>query len=264
MDPVPGFVADILPALYVAITRVRLKFELSEAELLCLFFLQKSAVLIKGERVLLLTDLLARLTNAMGYANSSRATDVVNLLKNKGFVTKQDLKSSERRQHFPGGTRAAAVFMNLAGEQQYAAYLKAQRHAVDAFVGEQPAQLQNAFEILFGAAVQAEQQIVLPLEEALLDAPPDEDPLDAPLFLLQRFHAVCKLFLKKDFSTHETQLSAWFTNNVTNLPDGRRERVLQELETSANAEVPSVQRRGKGKNTDISKFLGFLDNLIRR
>src|ERR1035437_230219 len=81
----------------------------------------------------------------------------------------------------------------------------------------------------------------------------------------ERFLAVCKLVLKKDFDRHESSLRIWQEDKLTGLNDVAFERFADELERSAKGTPAGRQRRAAGaENEDFIKLMQFLENALRK
>jgi len=80
-----------------------------------------------------------------------------------------------------------------------------------------------------------------------------------------RFLGVCKMFLRKSFDDHESELRQWQQEHLTELSDDAFESFAAEFERSAIGTPAGKQRRAASvKNEDFAKLLRFAENLKRK
>jgi 5'-nucleotidase len=83
---------------------------------------------------------------------------------------------------------------------------------------------------------------------------------------LQRFDSICKLVLRKDFSTHQQSLSSQYETRIVELSDEEFAAKMAEFERSATGTPKGnmvKERRAAGQeNTEYQKLVSYLDNLL--
>jgi 5'-nucleotidase len=80
-----------------------------------------------------------------------------------------------------------------------------------------------------------------------------------------RFILICKQYLKRDFSTAETELTEWYQTKVQAWPGTNQSSFLAELEESVKSTPRGSERRAASKeDTPKAKLLSFLENLVSK
>jgi len=80
-----------------------------------------------------------------------------------------------------------------------------------------------------------------------------------------QFTAVCRLFLRKEFSAHTETLLKWHEENLSGFDDSSFTAFMSEFERSAQETPRGRQRRSaKGDNSNLNKLLLFLKNMVRK
>lgn len=253
-EQLPPYVLAILPPLYVAFTRMLARFKLSGSELLSLFLLRSSPVTIGDRKVLLLTDLIERISFSMGYVQSAPASDLIGKLNNRGLIQKMHITDGQREALFPKGKRNSAVFLEAAGDRLFQDFCSALEDATREFLAQLPPDVRDRFYLLFATAAGYE-SLGPVLEEAFLSGPDDET----------RFITACKSFLEIGFSELPPEIPEWYKAHVGTMSDEKLGGFLDELERSVASTPDGLMRRaGSADNSDPSKLLVFLENLIRK
>ena len=81
----------------------------------------------------------------------------------------------------------------------------------------------------------------------------------------ERFFKVCKLYLKRNFDKHESDLRVWQEERLSSLSDDAFEKFTDEFELSARGTPTGKERRAAGPtNEAFVKLLHFLEDLKRK
>jgi hypothetical protein len=209
--------------------------------------------MIGDRRVLLLRDLLDRLSSSLGYAQPAPASDLVGKLNNRGLITKMNITDSQRDAFFPKGKRTAAVFLNPEGEVEFQNFVRSLEEATGEFLSQLPAHVRDQFSLLF-LAPEIYESLVPVLQEAFLTGPDEE----------KRFMAASTSFLATEAFEDPTEITRWYHENVAGLPKDKLGPFLDEFERSVASTPGGGQQRRAGvkENTEVNKLMEFLESLV--
>ncbi len=80
-----------------------------------------------------------------------------------------------------------------------------------------------------------------------------------------RFHLICKMYLKRGVGQHQLQLEQWYSSNLGVRDAATTTSFLNELEESVVNTPVGKERPAKGDNNEkLDKFFSFMNALIEK